>query len=706
MALRVLIIDPEISFGVRLRKALEVQNFDVRTVRRPLAALEEIQTNHYDIAVLDVAIGEFAHIYQVLRENHPKLPIIISGRSEQDAEMVNQFGAQAYINKPYIARNLIAIIEWTLARLEAEPMQQIIDQYWEEVQSDDDDLLPRLQIDEPPLPEESTIGEILRSISEQSSQYLADDFDEYNNEADYTDGYPAPPASLPEPTRSLDAAPYIEEPPLGPGDSVASQVLQLSSRAEDVDRMLIQTASAANAPPIRPLPSWKTPLNEQQFAKIEAVIGIVPPIVLPAQADPLADAYEEIPHSSRTQPLFIPNIDLRPEQDTDAQPSQNVEHQPDENLLKALVEAQDAADTGLQEALRDFADRQPQPQIAPQDEKLIEATVDEITQQMGIVLDNEDYDADTTDDLIGDAALRLTQLSLESTAIGTLLTSGTRIVARNGELPDDTWREMVSEIADAWQQGSQSSTRLLYRKFKATGQVLLFSTLTIENLALTMIFSANTALKVIRRQANRIAEALQAIPTDEDDALQDAPPPTLSVEDTLPTPPPENSEPPAAITETSRPTGLRPPDELRRAAAAETPETTAEAPERPSGTYTGYAFLWLVQDHDTPLEGELATAMGRWLKRAANEHEWDLRDTDIQPGWVNVHIEIPVNTSPADAIHTLMAQTETYLRDAHGNGSTSDQTNTLWSESYSVATPGRLLAQDEIERFIRFYTHS
>jgi DNA-binding response OmpR family regulator/REP element-mobilizing transposase RayT len=690
MALRVLIIDPEISFIVRLRKALEAQHFTARTVRRPLAAIDDIQSDTFDIAVLDLEIDELQHIYDTLRHHHPTLPVIISGRSEKDAEMVNQLGAQAYINKPYIARNLIAIIEWTLARLEAEPMQRLIDQFWEDVQAEEDEQLPRLQISEPPLPEESTIGDILRSISEQNG-YAQPEDEALDDEATPTSQPTPPPHSLPESTAALRGPIQIDEPPISPEDSVASQVLRLSSNAEDADRVLIHTASAIDGPTVRPLPSWQTALSQTEEDLIRAVIGIVPDSILPPQQQ---EMIEGTPYTSGTRPIFAPPVDLQAEHDADE-----------------LEEA----DTGLQLALQNLTPRPEHEPASPEDDVLIEATPGEITHSMGIVLDDDDEtdsaDAPSDEDIVADAALRLTQLSLESSALGTLLTDGTRVVGKNGDLNEQTWRDIIAEVIDAWQTGEsngQSSTRLLYRKFKATGQVLLFSTQTVQGLVLTMIFSASTALKVIRRQATRIADALETMPeeadtrapaADDTDDMQDA----IPTEAPAPPAPSSPDEAPAAVTAHSRPTDLRPPDAMRGSAAS---TTQADRPRRDPGTYTGYAMLWLVLNQDYPLEGELAAAMERWLHRSATEQEWDIIAVDIHPGWVNMHIEIPVNTSPAVVVSTLMAYTTTALHDAFPDANGNGARQPLWSESYSVMTPGRLMEDKEIERFIRFYTHS
>ena len=697
MSLHILIIDGDLSFIVRLRKALNARKHHARTERRPLIRMHDIVQENYDIAIVDRNMIEFFEVISTLQEHLPNLPILVSGKSPSDAEVVAQVEAQGYINKPYVARDLLVMIEFTFAQLS---ITAHIDDEWEESQPDGADVIPR---PERYLPEEY---EKKTTLSDVFTALIGDDdgatviFDPIDLEELASQPMPAAPSTLPESTTQIERSEpvVIEEPPLKHGDSMASQALWLAHDDVEAASALFEAAQDITPPKIKALPSWSVAPTAEDEAHVEDLIGDLPMMILPRYDSTTVD---ESPQAAYTQPTTLPEIDLFPEDHTPL-PS------PDsEDMLDLIANATSAEDTKLQEALRNYAGVKIEAE-PPENEALVEATVEQVTQSMGIVFDDADEvdeyaDIATEDNVIARAALRLTQLSLESTALGAILMQGEHIVTKQGDLDNDVWNDIVDEIVNAWQQGSSSNTRLLYRKFDKLGQLLLFSTHTINELTLTMIFSSSTSLKVIRRQAKRIAEALLEVPIEaepEFNAATATPIVEPIIEEEPPaTPQVEEDVPPAAQTSPSRPTALRPPEDRDERLQTQAPEAK---PARAEGTYTGYACLWLIQTPVFADNHELADAMQKWLQRSAENEDWDLIDADIRQGWVNIHIEIPVKTSPAEAIETLMNSTAESLLDALGESAPEQP----WSSSYSVMTPGRLLHDDEIENFIRFYTEA
>lgn len=658
---RVLILDGDISFIVRLRKALETQDFEVKTARRLSAAYEEIEAQAYDIAVVDLTFEDFVSVLDHLRAHHPYIPIILSGRTEEDAVYVNRVNANAYINKPYVARDLMTIIEWTLAKIASG-------------EADTDPTGLDFATDEPTLDESATIGDMMTAwLNTSENDVVVGDF---------------PPDSLPESTAELAqnvGQNTIEEPPVSIEDSVASRVLRFSHDDTQVAHLWQPTGPDIM---VKPLPSWQVPPTPDDQAKILDLLGELPQLILPPQANAIG---------TPTRPVSLPEIDLVPEDPT---PMPDLVRRADQlniDLLEALAEAEDAEDSRLQATLRGLskAGGVDTASSDPSQEQLVSASVKEITQSMGIVLDTDEADdmpaatiseAEAEATLVAQAALQLTQLSLESAAIGTMLTYEGRMIANIGDLTATIWHDVATQIAAAWEQSDGSNTRLVYRMLDRHGQVLMFSLKTADDLILTLIFSANTPLKVIRRQAKRITEALANVELD-----------ALSVEldssHTLP------EAPPAATTSPSRPTDLKPPADLRKATS------TADAvtkPPREDGNYTGYALVWLIQNQTLSIDETFKDALSTWLARIADEELWDIVDLDIQEGWVNVHIEVPAKTLPSAIATTFMRQTEQATYDAYAD--LRAQAAPIWSESYSILTPGRLMDEREIERFIRYHT--
>lgn len=655
----VLIIDNDISFIVRLRKALETQQFMVKTTRRLAAAQTELSENTFEIVVIDIAFDEFEAALHAVRAQNFELPIILSGRSESDAIKVNFYKAQAYINKPYIARDLMAIIEWTLAKSI-------------NITALDDDAL---DINEPPINEDATIGDMFTDWVSAEEPIARGD---------------SRPTELPESTSALDQQLAAEEPPFASGDSVASRVLRFSNNESQVASLIKPRESAAIE--VQPLPSWHTPPTAEEQAKLIALLGELPPQTLPATSNALL---------ANTQPLALPEIDLIPEDPTPMPDFMQRSDRLNDDLLAALADAEDAEDSRLQAALRNMSPASSLMETMPTQDELVSTSVKEITQSMGIVLEDEVSDtlAEEEDEpdteleaatLVAQAALQLTQLSLESAAIGTMLTYDGRIIGNIGDLGPVVWQDLATQINAAWQQGDSSNTRLVYRMLERHGQVLLFSLRTADDLVLTLIFSASTPLRMIRQQAKRITEALADVEPDALSAeLQNNVPRVQPTTDT-------HEEPPAAITTPSRPTGLKPPphrDEVVKQTETDTTKPRAAEP------YDGYALLWLVQNTALEMNEDVRLTITTWLNRVAEENLWDIINVEIQDEWINLHVEVPTDVLPSEFANVFMKRTQQALKDTFAH--LADE-QSLWSEDYSVLTPGRLMSNNEIERFIRY----
>lgn len=658
MAVRVLVVDPDIGFIVRLKQALEELEFTVRAVGRPKAALTAFEQAEFDVAVVDTRLETLGSLIQIIQELG--IPVVLSIDKPTDADLPAQFGIEYAIDKPYIARDLIPLLK------KATSPRPIIQR-----------LQPR--ITEPPIEKDATIGDVIATFTEEEFYQAT----EGGGEDDQT----LPPDILPESAEYLATAPEYPEPPIHEDDSPASTVLKMSNDATALDTILVNMHSWVNQIQrwhVRPLPSWQTPNAPEEIAKIEAVIGS-----LHQTTQPIIDA-EEPPFSAQTQPVYPLNIDLDREDTSDFTPPPQITQTLHPELVEALANAEDleALAEIVQHHLFDV-------------ETLLPATVEEITQAMGVVIIDDESEAapstqaETLDtspdteaadelireiDLVAHAALQLTQFSLESIAKGTLLTQNGSTIARSGNFAADTWQIIIDAIQAAWEREGNPQTRLIYRDIEGVGNTLIFSTRTINNLILNMIFSADTSLRIIRQQTARLMQALVAIPVYE---VQES-----DVQEHEAEP-----EPPTSITQSSRPTGMKPPEGW-----TETIEVVAAKPIRTPGTYMGYACLWLAEQ---PLSTDWQDALGRWVDRAATAHDWDVKAVEISEQWVNLHVEIPTQTNPGQVVNTLMQETVQALSTALNKDPEAFQH--LWAEGFSITTPGRLLAPHEIERFVAYY---
>src|SRR5258707_7740196 len=185
---------------------------------------------------------------------------------------------------------------------------------------------------------------------------------------------------------------------------------------------------------------------------------------------------------------------------------------------------------------------------------------------------------------------------------------------------------------------------------------------------LSMLFPADTPLKMIRKQARDLLNALERVPESPGDVI-----------------------PQAAITLQSRPTDLRPPEGLREAVAESSTAATPESP-RAEGPKTAYAFVWLPREGS--LSAEVTEMLVEWLSAVTRAHAWQLDGTDIQPNYVSAQVSIPANEPPTATVETLLRETsERAGREA------------LWADAYYIVTPGRAVTQQEIAQFVE-YMHS
>lgn len=273
-------------------------------------------------------------------------------------------------------------------------------------------------------------------------------------------------------------------------------------------------------------------------------------------------------------------------------------------------------------------------------------------------------------------ALELTQYSLESSAQATMLTRGGELIAQAGSLPGSAFDKLRQVIETAWSTSPPDYNSLSrFVTLPGVGEFLLFSTIVANGMVLSMAFSANTPVRVIRRQARRLSESLELVPE-----------------------PAEAPEPEASTTHASRPTDLRAPEGLRPAPPAA--EQPAPAPRRPDTPYTGYTVLWLPWDPRLELGGSYAQALAGWIEDIAEERAWVIDELTIESDYVRLVIQVPQKSLPDDVLHTLFDETARLTQEHFPE--LIDGAGRLWANGYYVVTPPRELSEREIGRFITY----
>lgn len=255
---------------------------------------------------------------------------------------------------------------------------------------------------------------------------------------------------------------------------------------------------------------------------------------------------------------------------------------------------------------------------------------------------------------IAQAALSLTHASLESTAEATLLTRNGEIVAFAGELTREELEEVRRGIADDWDT-SVENARLRFIMVESSGvEYMLYSRHTDDDLILSMLFRGATKLRDIRRQGDRLVQALQSVP---ETPAAEGPPPVA-----------EFVAPPAG---------------------AEPAEAVALAP---------YTAVWVLAGPSAQLDDALAQALVSGLTTQLSERGWVVHEARAEYEYVMVYADMPAEQPQNELVEDLKQRAAAI---AHAVDPALDP-DALWADGYLLVAPGRELQLEDIQSYIEF----
>lgn len=118
---RVLIIDDDTDFLLVMRKFLSRKGYEVRTLEKWLGASEQIKVFKPQIIILDIFLPDQDGLQacKTLKSSRytRKIPVVIvSGYAMLRQNALEEFGAEAFMAKPFAADALAGIIHNQLAR--------------------------------------------------------------------------------------------------------------------------------------------------------------------------------------------------------------------------------------------------------------------------------------------------------------------------------------------------------------------------------------------------------------------------------------------------------------------------------------------------------------------------------------------------------------------------------------------------------------
>jgi REP element-mobilizing transposase RayT len=284
--------------------------------------------------------------------------------------------------------------------------------------------------------------------------------------------------------------------------------------------------------------------------------------------------------------------------------------------------------------------------VEPEDAAIIQPEAQPQPQPKAVAL------GEVEDPYLAQLALSLTEASLELTAEATLLARNQEIVAFAGRMPAEEIEELREVISDDW-DAAATEVRIRFITAQNSGKdYMLYSRRTEDDFTLSLIFAGTTPLRDIRRQGQRLVNALMAVP-----------------------------EVPVVA-------------EVKLALAA------MPAPVEPVDTsmMTPYACVWLLRDPRAHLDDAVSQAIVAGLNIQMREKQWNIQSLQVREDYVYMLADVPGEDPGYKIVRDLKRRSAEI---AHAQNSTYTP-DSLWADSYLVVTPGRELDTEEIQQFINF----
>src|SRR3984957_9962158 len=116
---RVLLVDDDRELCQMLTEYLSAEHFDVKSVHDGGDALQELQTNNFEILILDVmlpSVGGF-DVLRKLGASYTTPILMLTARGDDVDRIVGlELGADDYLSKPFNPRELVARLRAILRR--------------------------------------------------------------------------------------------------------------------------------------------------------------------------------------------------------------------------------------------------------------------------------------------------------------------------------------------------------------------------------------------------------------------------------------------------------------------------------------------------------------------------------------------------------------------------------------------------------------
>ena len=628
---QIMLITRNVRFAIDVKRALEVLGeYSVTTVAEVRNAMEQLRETPQHLIVLDtdkLTVSPTIMI-EMIRSRQADIAIVLAPDQPEVHELAQSHHAQGVVDLPVMARDLIPVLERSLqadtGTLRGRPAD------------------PPDDLNEDTIRLESLIGDALAEVTglNYTRRRLQASLDLLN---------PNPPT---QPTSN--ALELLVEPD-DDGDTVRYRVVRIGDlgtaaahpREVESDETPVSAASDNDTlrdlaerfgaevserppPPIEPDAGVDDIDDSAAFARmLNAVLDestLLEGLTMESLFDttrelPGAPGREAIPDWLRETEKFIREPNFLPES------------------LPPLDAAESAGETTIP------ARAPGEPQASPTATDAAESAAAE-QQDTGAETAWGLLSSSERDPYLAQLALTMTRAMSELTADATVLTRSKKVVAFSGNLSLEQFRAIRGRIADDWDAPDQQS-RIRFVKLPAPdADYVICSRGTVGDHTLTMIFAGGKQLKEIRRQGDRMLNALSAVPEGDTPAAEAAP--------------------------RALPSG---------GADARTP----------------IAFVWMVADPALLLRRSVAEQLVFWLEVQLNALNWRVHRLDVHQDFIYLYADAPGRASPESLVRTVMDRSRRIA-------CSEDKAlpNELWADAYLVLQPGRELSERELQNFLQF----
>jgi len=110
---RILVVDDESIIGETLKAYLEAQGFEISVLTDAIGLVSKLDSEFYELVILDLALADAdgLEVLELLKEKHPKLPVLILTGMGYDDELMREamrLRADGYMSKTVALPHLVA----------------------------------------------------------------------------------------------------------------------------------------------------------------------------------------------------------------------------------------------------------------------------------------------------------------------------------------------------------------------------------------------------------------------------------------------------------------------------------------------------------------------------------------------------------------------------------------------------------------------